>query len=153
LELRLASAVDPGGRTIWVADAHHDDGERFVARANEWLTAFLELESMIHRLPPISDRRKLDNFFFEIDLSFAFRDERLDSFVDYIGDPHTVSLCCFAKPSQVSLVKPIERPASFKNKGRNIARSGFWRAFHAGVFRCFLRARKKRLPNICVTLM
>ena len=26
-------------------------------------------------LPPFSDRRKLDNFLFEIGLSFAFRDE------------------------------------------------------------------------------
>ena len=69
------SAIDSNGRTIWIADAHRDDGKRFVARANEKLTAFLELESVIHRPPPISDRRKLDNFLFEIGLSFAFRDE------------------------------------------------------------------------------
>jgi len=41
------SAIDSNGRTIWVADAHRDDGKRFVARANEKLTAFLELESAI----------------------------------------------------------------------------------------------------------
>jgi len=34
------------GRTIWIADAHRDNGERFVARANEKLTAFLELEKV-----------------------------------------------------------------------------------------------------------
>jgi hypothetical protein len=28
------SAVDLEGRTIWIADAHHDDGKRFVAHAN-----------------------------------------------------------------------------------------------------------------------
>ena len=33
------------------------------------------LESVIQRPPPISDRRKLDYFLFEIGLSFAFRDE------------------------------------------------------------------------------
>jgi hypothetical protein len=33
------------GRTIWIADAHGDDGKRFVVRADETLTAFLELES------------------------------------------------------------------------------------------------------------
>jgi hypothetical protein len=33
---------------------------------------------VIHRPPLISDRRKLDNFFFEIGLNFAFRDERLE---------------------------------------------------------------------------
>jgi hypothetical protein len=32
------------GRTIWIADAHRDDGRRFVVRADEKLTAFVELE-------------------------------------------------------------------------------------------------------------
>ena len=41
------SAVDSRGRTIWIADAHRDDGKRFVVRADEKLTAFLELESGI----------------------------------------------------------------------------------------------------------
>jgi len=35
------------GRTIWIADAHRNNGERFVVRANEKLTAFLELETAI----------------------------------------------------------------------------------------------------------
>ena len=39
------SAIDSNGRTIWIADAHRDDGKRFVVRADEKLTAFLELES------------------------------------------------------------------------------------------------------------
>ena len=39
------SAVDSRGRTIWIADAHRDDGKRFVVRADELLTAFVELES------------------------------------------------------------------------------------------------------------
>src|SRR5437763_10685995 len=34
-------------RTIWIADAHRGDGKRFVARADEKLTEFLELESAI----------------------------------------------------------------------------------------------------------
>jgi hypothetical protein len=34
----------------WIADAHRDDGKRFVARAHEKLTAFVELESAILRL-------------------------------------------------------------------------------------------------------
>jgi len=37
------SAVDCEGRTIWIADAHRA-GKRFVVRADEKLTAFLELE-------------------------------------------------------------------------------------------------------------
>jgi hypothetical protein len=41
------SAIDREGRTIWIADAHHGDGNRFVVRADELLTAFLELESAI----------------------------------------------------------------------------------------------------------
>ena len=41
------SAVDSNGRTIWIVDAHRGDGKRFVVRADEKLTAFLELESAI----------------------------------------------------------------------------------------------------------
>jgi hypothetical protein len=36
------------GRIIFVADAHRDDGKRFVVRADEMLTAFMELERAIH---------------------------------------------------------------------------------------------------------
>jgi Chaperone of endosialidase len=43
------SAVDANGRTIWIADAHRDEGNRFVVRADEKLTAFLELELAIRR--------------------------------------------------------------------------------------------------------
>jgi hypothetical protein len=39
-----ASAVDSRGQTIWIADAHSDDGKRFVVRTDEKLRAFLELE-------------------------------------------------------------------------------------------------------------
>ena len=38
------SAVDSNGRTIWIADVHRDDGKRYVVRADDRLTAFLELE-------------------------------------------------------------------------------------------------------------
>ena len=41
------SAIDSNGRTIWIVDAHRDDGKRFVVRADEKLTAFLELESQV----------------------------------------------------------------------------------------------------------
>jgi hypothetical protein len=40
----------PTGRTIWIADAHHDDGKRFVVHADEKLTAFIELEAAIRGL-------------------------------------------------------------------------------------------------------
>ena len=43
------SAVTSEGRTIWVADAHRDDGKRFVVHADEKLTAFVELESAIRQ--------------------------------------------------------------------------------------------------------
>jgi hypothetical protein len=36
--------MDSKGRTIWIVDAHRDNGKRFVARNGEKLTAFLELE-------------------------------------------------------------------------------------------------------------
>jgi hypothetical protein len=41
------SAIDSNGRTIWIADAHRGDGKRFVVRADEKLTAFIELEAAI----------------------------------------------------------------------------------------------------------
>ena len=34
-------------RTIWIVDGHRDDGQRFVVRADEKRTAFIELESAI----------------------------------------------------------------------------------------------------------
>ena len=48
LELGLClSTLDSRGRTIWIADAHRDAGRRFDVRADEKLTAFVELESAI----------------------------------------------------------------------------------------------------------
>jgi hypothetical protein len=44
LRLRLNKLSDSAN---WIADAHRDDGKRFVVRADEKLTAFLELESAI----------------------------------------------------------------------------------------------------------
>jgi hypothetical protein len=41
------SAVDSQWRTIWIADAHRDDGKRFIVRADEKLTAFVELERAV----------------------------------------------------------------------------------------------------------
>ena len=41
---RCGSAVDSSGRTIWIVDAHRGDGKRFIARADEKLSAFVELE-------------------------------------------------------------------------------------------------------------
>jgi len=43
------SVIDRDGGTIWIADAHRDDGKRFVVHADEILTAFLKLESAIRR--------------------------------------------------------------------------------------------------------
>jgi len=42
--LGWVTAVDSQGRTIWIVDAHRDDGKRFVVRADELLSAFVELE-------------------------------------------------------------------------------------------------------------
>jgi hypothetical protein len=41
------SAINLNGRTIWIADAHRDDGKRFVVHSDEKLTAFLELERAV----------------------------------------------------------------------------------------------------------
>jgi hypothetical protein len=55
------SAVDSNGRTIWIADAHRDDGKRFVVRSDEKLTAFLALvrQSKNRRRVPMFGRAYL----------------------------------------------------------------------------------------------
>ena len=45
--LGWVSAIDSEGRTIWIVDAHRDNGKRLVGRGEEKLTAFIELESAI----------------------------------------------------------------------------------------------------------
>jgi len=45
--LAVYAAVDEEGRTIWIADAHRGDGKRYVARADEKLTAFMELKAAV----------------------------------------------------------------------------------------------------------
>jgi len=47
---RCVSAIASSGRTVWIADAHCDNGKRFVVRADEKLTAFMALESAIRQL-------------------------------------------------------------------------------------------------------
>jgi hypothetical protein len=42
--LGWVSAIDSEGRTIWIVDAHRDNGKRFVVHAEEKLRAFLELQ-------------------------------------------------------------------------------------------------------------
>jgi len=42
------ATINSSGKTIFVADAHRDDGRRFIVHADEILTTFLELERAIH---------------------------------------------------------------------------------------------------------
>ena len=44
-------AIDSRARTICIVDAHRGDGNRFLARADEKLTAFFELELVIRAAP------------------------------------------------------------------------------------------------------
>jgi hypothetical protein len=43
--LSWVSAVDSEGRTMWIADAYRDDGQRFVVRADDRLTVFMALRA------------------------------------------------------------------------------------------------------------
>ena len=52
--LGWVSALDLEGRTIWIVDAHRGDGKRFVVRADEKRTAFLELECAIRTCGELS---------------------------------------------------------------------------------------------------
>jgi hypothetical protein len=42
--LGYVSTINSNWQTIWIVDAHRDNGKRFVVHADEKLTAFLELE-------------------------------------------------------------------------------------------------------------
>ena len=53
----MSQRLDSNGRTIWIADAHRGDGKRFVAHANEKLTAFLQLELAIRVCDELLDPR------------------------------------------------------------------------------------------------
>jgi hypothetical protein len=41
------STINCNGQTIFVADAHRDDGKRFIVHADEKLSAFIELERQV----------------------------------------------------------------------------------------------------------
>ena len=43
------SSTDHEGRQFWVVAAEREDGARFIVRADEKLTAFVELERAIHQ--------------------------------------------------------------------------------------------------------
>ena len=58
------STVDSYGRTFFVADGHRDDGKRFVVRADEKLTAFVELDQRLE-LSNLSAREKRNAKFCE----------------------------------------------------------------------------------------
>ena len=45
--LGWVSAIDSEGRTSWIVDAH-GYGQHFIVRADEKVTAFLELQRAIH---------------------------------------------------------------------------------------------------------
>ena len=53
-KMSCVSAVDSEGPTIWIADSHRD-GKHFVVRADENLTAFVELETAIRSVANFLD--------------------------------------------------------------------------------------------------
>jgi len=59
-------ALDCEGRTIWIVDAHRDDGKRFVVHTDEKTAAFMELELLVHG-------RGFSEFSRQIFLPIAFR--------------------------------------------------------------------------------
>ena len=62
--LGWGSALDFQGRTIWIVDAH-GYGKRFIVRAGEILTAFVELERAIRPCDELScdDNTAINNAF------------------------------------------------------------------------------------------
>ena len=50
------SAIDSNGRKIWIADAHRDDGKRFVVRADEGLPRLSNSNGQFARRTAAVDR-------------------------------------------------------------------------------------------------
>jgi hypothetical protein len=48
------SAIDSNGRTIFVVDAHRNDGRRFIVHADEKLSAFVELQFAVRACGELS---------------------------------------------------------------------------------------------------
>ena len=46
--LGWVSTINSNWQTIFVVDAHRDDGKRLIVRAEEKLTAFVKLQRAIH---------------------------------------------------------------------------------------------------------
>jgi len=72
------STVDSSGRTIWIADALRGDGKRFVVRADEKLTAFLELGSAVRSVRTHSGLRIILEQFGVV--LYSLRDELVGSY-------------------------------------------------------------------------
>ena len=53
------STVNSNGQTIFVADAHRDNGKRFIVTADEKLTAFLEFDRVTHESFPLPKCRMI----------------------------------------------------------------------------------------------
>jgi hypothetical protein len=47
--LGSVSAIDDNGRTVWIVDAHRDNGKRFVVHADEKLTTFFDLQHQVSK--------------------------------------------------------------------------------------------------------
>jgi len=60
---------DGEGRTIWIVDAHRDDRKHLSVRADQKLTAFIELEWVIGltptsgrwTMPPFAEESEIEN--------------------------------------------------------------------------------------------
>jgi hypothetical protein len=58
----MSQRLTPTARTIWIADAHRDDGKRFIVRADH-LAAIIP--SLGQRLEKLSKKTKSRIFLFE----------------------------------------------------------------------------------------
>ena len=92
------SAIDSNGRTIWIADAHRDDGKRFVVHADEKLTAFLELESAIRAAERPEDSGAPDRLKSRQTVADAGK-----SFLDYVIRRFNLSSARLNKPQGLDL--------------------------------------------------
>ena len=51
MAITVVSAIDSNERTIWIADAHRDDGKPYVVRAEDLLSALILPFAYLGALP------------------------------------------------------------------------------------------------------
>ena len=139
------STVDSEERTIWIADAHRDDGKRFVVHADEKLTAFVELLAYVwpkrSSIRSRSTSQNLSDDSRSLSVSSAWTDSSSP-----IGSSHNV-------PDLLAELRPLRLNFEIRERVRPVRRTAINflpKEFNITMGRAVVRNRRNILQAICV---